>query len=58
MTSRAAKYFIGLEPDNGRIILARFRTTHNTLTVITCYPSTNEADEEGRESSMKFCRTP
>lgn len=51
MTSRAAKSLIGWEPVNERIILARFRTSHSrvTLTVITCYAPTNEADEETKE---------
>ena len=34
MTSRDDKSLIRWEPVNERIILVRFRTTHNTLTVI------------------------
>ena len=48
---RAAKSLIGWEPVNERMILTRFRTTQPrvTLTVITCYSPTNEADEEVKE---------
>ena len=51
MSSKADKSLIGLEPDNERIILARFRTTQSrvTLTFITCYSPTNDADEEVKE---------
>ena len=51
MTPRAAKSLMGWEPVNERNILARFRTTQSrvTLTFITCYSPTIDADEEVKE---------
>ena len=47
MTSRANKSLIVLEPDNERIILARFRTTPDTLTNCHNMLFTNERSRQG-----------
>ena len=51
MTGKASKSLIEWEPVNAKQMVARFRTSHKriTLTVITCYAPSYDAEEEETE---------